>query len=99
MKLFKDNGMKIFWFLGGFAIGFTLISLGHASVSKQSAPVSEIRGGKVAVPQVDQDLAHLNSLESRYSESDEQQQRIKRSARLARNAPVKKVSHKRSKQD
>lgn len=93
--------MKACWFLGGFGVGFTLIALGHATVASHStqpsAPVSEIRGGKVAAPEFDHELANLHSLESRYSESDAQQQRIRRSARLARNAPLKKNSQKRVK--
>ncbi len=85
MKLFKEN-VKILWFVGGFALGLTMISLGHAAANRPSANnkgtlVSEIRGGKVGTPQFDQDLANLNSLEARYSESNDQQQRIRETTR------------------
>ena len=99
MKLNKNNGMKYFWFAGGFAVGLTMISLGHATVSKPGASVSEIRGGKVASPQFDQEFSNLNSLEKQYAESYDQQQKIRSTTRIARVMPVHKSSKRKSSEE
>ena len=78
MKLFSENFTKYFWFTGGFAIGIMLISLGHAALPKKgSAPLSEMKAKPVANPEMDQDFARLNSMESHYAESIDQQNRLK----------------------
>ena len=94
MRFKKESLHKYFWFIGGFAIGYTLISLGHAALPKRTTPaVSEIKGAKVNSPEFDQDFAALNQMEGKYAESWDQQQRLRsatnRSAR-AQNLPAKK---------
>lgn len=78
-----------FWFIGGFALGFTLIAIGHAALPKKTSSLSELRTAKVAAPEMDQEFVRLTSLESRYAESADQQKRLKtataRNARRARN--------------
>ena len=76
-----------FWFTGGFALGFTLIALGHASTVRKSAPLSELSTAKVGSPELEQDYAKLTSLESRYAESADQQKKLKvATSRIARRA-------------
>jgi hypothetical protein len=78
MRRFSDRIHKYFWFLGGFAIGYTLISLGHAAIPKRVTPgVSEIQGAKVNSPEFDKDFAALNQAESKYAENWQQQQRLR----------------------
>jgi hypothetical protein len=97
MTRFKDGFLKYFWFLGGFVVGYTLISLGHAAIPRRPIPaapaVSEIKGAKVNSPELDKDFAALNQMEAKYAENWEQQQRLRaatnRSAR-AQNAPLSK---------
>jgi hypothetical protein len=104
MMRFKESFNKYFWFIGGFALGYTLISLGHAALPKRVTPaaptraqqgslVSEIKGAKVNSPEFDQDFAALNQAEGKYAESWDQQQRLRaatsRSAR-AQYLPTKK---------
>jgi hypothetical protein len=78
-----------FWFIGGFALGFTLIAIGHAALPKKTSALSELRTSKVAAPEMDQEFVKLTSLESRYAESADQQKRLKtatnRNTRRARN--------------
>lgn len=75
-----------FWFMGGFAVGFTLIAIGHAALPKKAvtqagnrpqASLSELRTAKVGAPEMDQDYQRLTSLEARYAESADQQKRLK----------------------
>jgi hypothetical protein len=87
----KKNFNKVFWFSGGFAVGMTLISLGHAAIPKRVLPqtnsqtnqntlpnmVSEMKAPKVTAPDLEQDYAKLSNLEARYAESWEQQQRLR----------------------
>ncbi len=95
----KKNKTQWFWFIGGFALGFSLIAIGHASVPKKATQatsptrtasnLSELKAQKLASPSMDQDYAKLTSLESRYAESADQQKKLKtatlRNARRARN--------------
>ena len=81
---------KWFWFMGGFAMGFTLIAIGHAALPKRSTTqLTEMRATKVGSPEMEQDYQRLTALESRYAESADQQKRLKtatlRNARRARN--------------
>jgi hypothetical protein len=78
-----------FWFIGGFALGFTLISIGHAALPKKVVSLTELKTSKVGTPELEQDFSRLASLESRYAESSDQQKRLKtataKNARRARN--------------
>ena len=65
-----------FWFIGGFAVGLTLISLGHAAINKGQS-LSEMRTTKVATPELESDFSKLESLESRFAENAEQQKKLK----------------------
>ena len=98
MFRFKEKFLKYFWFMGGFALGYTLISLGHAAIPKRATPaVSEIKGAKVNSPEFDKDFAALNQMEGKYAESWDQQQRLRsatnRSARAQALPAKKKSSH------
>jgi hypothetical protein len=90
MRKTNEHWTRYAWFFGGFLIGLTLISLGHASrpTVKRSVPVgplNEIRSGKLTAPEMDAEFTKLRSLESRYAESDAQQKRLQAStARTAR---------------
>ena len=103
MKSFSENLSKYFWFTSGFAIGLTLISLGHAALPKRVTPqaaspqkngslVSEMRGGKVNSPELDQDFDHVATVEGKYAENWDQQQRLRSAtARVAHaHVPLKK---------
>ena len=103
MKSFSENLSKYFWFSSGFAIGLTLISLGHAALPKRATPqtpapqksgtlVSEMRGGKVNSPELDQDFDRLATVEGKYAENWDQQQRLRSAtARVAHaHVPLKK---------
>ena len=80
---------KVFWFMGGFGIGLTLISLGHAALPKRATPetaeqpaqsssvLSEINSQKVAAPDLERDYAGLSQNEAKFAESWDQQQRLK----------------------
>ncbi len=78
-----------FWFIGGFMAGFTLIAIGHAALPKKASPLSELQAPKLGTPEMDQEFYKLNSIESKYSESAEQQKKLKaatlRNARRSRN--------------
>lgn len=104
MKNEQKNWVKYVWFSGGFVLGLTLISLGNASIPKRvattaPATVSEIKGGKVGSPNLDQDFSQLNSLEARYAESYDQQQRLRgATSKVARtSAPTAKVQTSKKK--
>ena len=84
------------WFFGGFLVGLTLISLGHAALPSRATPntnthkaltsnaLTEMNGGKAQAPDLDPGFTSLNSLESQYAESYDQQQRLKQvSSRVA----------------
>ena len=81
----KKNFSEAMWFIGGFAIGLTLISLGHAAIAPSqnnsnqtdSNIVSELKTGRVSAPDLDQDYSRLNSVEAKYAESWDQQQRLR----------------------
>ena len=92
---------QLFWFMGGFGIGITILTLGHAALPKRVTPatqatpsqnasqngsmLSEIKGGKVAAPELEQGYDQLAGQESRYAESAAQQERLKAAtARVAR---------------
>lgn len=88
MLRFSEKLNKALWFGGGFAIGFTLISLGHAAIPARATPqthralpagsmVSEIKSSKVNSPEFDQDFSSLNHLEGNFAENWDQQQRIR----------------------
>jgi len=80
-----------FWFIGGFALGFTLISIGHAALPKKAvatpvakaAPargqqtVSELRASKAGTPELEDDFNKLSKVESKYAESSDQQKKLK----------------------
>ena len=80
-----------FWFIGGFAVGMTLISIGNASLPSKvtqdakltSAPktrslVTEINPKKAVLsPDLEQDYSKLNQAEAKFAESWEQQQKLK----------------------
>ena len=98
---------KLIWFSGGFGIGITLISLGHASLPTQkpgtntpaTAPsggnaLTEIKGDrKVTGPDLEDDYAKLTNEESKYAESWAQQEKIR--AATTRSVPTRKVQAKR----
>jgi hypothetical protein len=70
------------WFAGGFAIGLTLISLGHAALAPNPSAtnngiVTEMKTGRVSAPDLDQDYSRLNGAEAKYAESWDQQQRLR----------------------
>jgi hypothetical protein len=106
MGLLKNKDYKYYsWFAGGFIMGISLISLGHAALPTRATPktnaqktqaaplVTEIQNGKVLSPELDQDFNKLNSLEAKYAESLDQQSRLKNAtSRVARSnaMPVKK---------
>ncbi len=86
MKSFSENLVKYIWFTGGLFLGLTFISLGQASVPTRATPpvakasgslMSEMRGGKVNSPELDQDFEKVNTLEGKYAESWDQQQRLR----------------------
>ncbi len=84
---------KVLWFIGGFALGLTLLSVGHAALPNRVAasqapmnaqantpanvPVSEINSQKVSAPDLDQEYSRLSSVEGQYAESWDQQQKLK----------------------
>ena len=78
-----------FWFIGGFALGFSLIAIGHASIPKKAASVTELKASKAVVIDMDQEYSNLTHLESKFAESSIQQKKLKaatsRNARRARN--------------
>ena len=91
MKRFKLDFYKYFWFIGGFAVGYTIISLGHAALPQRSAqPVTEIKGAKVNSPEFDQDFAALNQMEGKYAENWNQQQRLRSAVARTRPQAAKK---------
>ena len=112
MKSFSPNCIKYFWFSGGLLLGITLISLGHAALPKRvmppqtaqtpargfgTSPVSEMKGGRVNSPNLESDFVNLNSVEQKYAENWDQQQRLKAATtRVARVVPTgsKKAKHK-----
>lgn len=76
----KKNFNQWFWFTGGFAVGFTLIAMGHAALPKNTrtaSQLSELRTTKVGTPEMEQDYNKLTNLESRYAESLDQQKKLK----------------------
>jgi hypothetical protein len=83
MIRFNERFHKLFWFIGGFALGYTLISLGHAAIPNTTRPAtrntlaSEITGSKVTSPTFDDDFASLNQVEGKYAENWDQQQRLR----------------------
>jgi hypothetical protein len=77
MKRFKIDFYKYIWFIGGFAVGYTLISLGHAAIPDRAQTVTEIRGSKVNSPELAESFAALNQMESKYAENWNQQQRLR----------------------
>ncbi len=85
----KNKYTQWFWFIGGFALGFTLISIGHAALPKKVVTLTELKASKIGTPELEKDFSKLTSLESRYAESADQQKKIKtatlRNARRARN--------------
>jgi hypothetical protein len=94
MNSSKRNWSHYAWFLGGFLIGLTLISLGHASKNGgkrplPTGPLNEIRSKKLSVPEMDAEFGRLKALESRYAESPEQQKRLQASTvRAARSSTL-----------
>jgi hypothetical protein len=102
---------QVFWFSGGFAVGLTLISMGHAALPKRVMPqtagqtqptiVSEMKASKVTAPDLEQDYAKLSNLEARYAESWDQQQRLRAAtsnvARADYSAPRRAVPAKKKK--
>ena len=87
---------KVFWFIGGFAIGFTLVSLSHASIPNPSL-VTEIKSKPVIAPDLESDYSKLSQMEARYSESWQQQQKSK--AATARVAGSDYSKNKKVKRD
>ena len=94
---------KILWFVGGFALGLTLISVSRAAIPKRATPsVSEIQANKLGNPDFEQDYQKLTSLEGRYAESWDQQQRLRKATQRVASgattaqaaAPVKKKARK-----
>jgi|GEM_PF-3600369 len=78
MKHIRWN--QIFWFSGGFALGLTLISMGHAAVPQrvtQPQVVTELKANRVTAPDLEQDYSKLTHLEGRFAESWDQQQRLR----------------------
>jgi hypothetical protein len=78
----KKSFNQVFWFTGGFALGLTLISLGHAALPNRVTPqpatgVSEMKAPKVTAPDLEQDYSKLTNLEGRYAESWDQQERLR----------------------
>jgi len=70
----------MFWFSGGFAVGLTLISLGHAALPQRATQpnvVTELKAPKVTAPDLEQDYSKLTHLEGRFAESWDQQQRLR----------------------
>jgi hypothetical protein len=90
----NKNWTHYAWFLGGFLIGLTLISLGHAAKTNgkrplPTGPLNEIRSQKLSAPEMDAEFGRLKVLESRYAESPEQQKRLQAStARAARGSAL-----------
>ncbi len=84
----KKNFIQWFWFIGGFAVGFSLISLSHASLQSKAVAVSESRTS-IGTQQLDQEYSRLSAAESRYVESTDQQKKLKavtlRNARRLKN--------------
>jgi hypothetical protein len=81
---------KIASFVGGFALGLSLIAVGHAAVpqritSESNTPanpsqsmVTEIRAKQqVQAPDLEQDYAKLSNVEARYAENWYQQQKLR----------------------
>jgi hypothetical protein len=85
MEFTKRKWSHAAWFIGGFLIGLTLISLGHAAKtppqgrSAPTGPLNEIRSRKLSVPEMDAEFTRLKALESRYAESPQQQRRLQSS--------------------
>jgi len=94
---------KLICFAGGVLLGLTLISVSRAAIPKRATPgVSEIQANKAATPNFEQDYQHLTSVESKYAESWDQQQRLRKATqRVATRsyaAPVAKPAVKKKKQ-
>jgi len=89
----KKTYAQWFWFIGGFAVGFTLISIGHAALPKKVvAPVvttptspaakgqsnlSELQVSKTGTPDFENDFNKLQNVESRFAENADQQKKLK----------------------
>lgn len=71
---------QLLWFMGSFALSFALMSMGHASLSKKAVSpnqVTELKTAKAVTPELESDFSKLSSLESRYAESAQQQQKLR----------------------
>jgi len=83
----KKKYAQWFWFIGGFAVGFTLISIGHAALPKKAVvatqpntkgqTLTELRAAKAGTPELESDFAKLATQESRFAENAEQQKKLK----------------------
>ena len=93
---------KVLWFIGGFSVGMTLLSLGHAALPNRVTPetadsqkqqpssgsaLSEIKSDKkVAGPDLEDDYARLTNEEAQYAESWSQQEKIRNATTRATRA-------------
>ena len=67
------------WFACGAGVGLASISFVHASVPAKvtPAPIREIRGARIPLPETEFGFAKLSRTESAYVESDVQQKKLK----------------------
>jgi len=67
------------WFACGAGVGLASISLVHASVPGKitSAPIREIRGARVPLPETEFGFTKLSRAEAAFVESDAQQKKLK----------------------
>ncbi len=80
----KEKIIQWFWFIGGFATGFSLILASQAALPTSSQRASEIVDAKLSLPELTAEFSTLKQSESRFVESSAQQKKL--SASVKRNA-------------
>ncbi|NDG83848.1 MAG: hypothetical protein EBX52_02280 [Proteobacteria bacterium] len=68
-----------FWFFGGLGAGITAISFSQASVPKKgdAGLLREMKTSKISAPDLEGDFSSLSLNEKSFSESAEQQRKLK----------------------
>ena len=94
MMRFDRKMFKYLWFLCGFLMGYTVITLGHADLPNRAPVIREIKGVKIKNPEFEQDFAALNQVEKNYAENWNQQKRLAAASRSlgARSAKVQSAA-------
>jgi len=80
----KEKLIQWTWFIGGFAVGFSLILASQAALPTTGQRATEIVDAKLPVPELSAEFSKLKQAESRYVESSAQQKKL--SAAVKRNA-------------